>query len=201
MPSKGQQTRETILRQAMLEVSVVGLDGLTIGQLAKKTGMSKSGLFGHFACKEALQLQVLEHAAQAFTSGVVVPALKEPRGVPRLRAIFDRWLGWAFHGHLPGGCIFLSASAELDDKPGPLRDSLEASQRLWLGTLSRASSLCRAEGHFSAAVDDEQIAFELYAIMMSAHLYGRLLREKDMAQVRARTAFEHLLNRAATAAH
>ena len=92
--TKGQDTKERILGQALDLASLVGVEGLTIGELAKATEMSKSGLFAHFESKEALQLEVLATASAQFIELVVSPALREPRGEPRVRALFDRWLAW-----------------------------------------------------------------------------------------------------------
>src|SRR5712691_7251134 len=118
---KGANTRHAILTHATGLASQVGLTGLTIGALADHLRLSKSGLFAHFRSKEALQIQVLEHAAASFVEAVVRPALPLPRGEPRMRALFERWLEWDQSGALPGGCVFVAAATELDDRPGPVR--------------------------------------------------------------------------------
>src|SRR5690606_13086514 len=102
----------------------------------KGVGLSKSGLFAHFKSKESLQLQILEHAAETFINKVVRTALQQPRGEPRLRALFDNWLRWANAGGHQGGCVFVGAAAEYDDRPGPVRDTLARTQRDWLDTLA-----------------------------------------------------------------
>ena len=76
--SKGEETKTSILDEALHLASRVGFEGLTIGQLAEQTEMSKSGLFAHFQSKEQLQLQTLDHAPAAFIDTVVRPALKGP---------------------------------------------------------------------------------------------------------------------------
>src|SRR5262249_37313427 len=110
--SKGEQTRVAILDAALKVASKLGLAGLTIRTLADETGMSKSGLFAHFGSREGLQLAVLDHAAQRYGEQVFAPALKIGRGLPRLRALFERWLDWAAASGLPGGCIMISAANE-----------------------------------------------------------------------------------------
>ena len=125
---KGDQTRDAILERAVRLASQVGLEGLTIGRLAGALDLSKSGLFAHFASKETLQVQTLERAAERFVEVVLRPALAEPRGEPRLRALFERWLRWPQEVSQPGGCIFVQAAVELDDRPGPARDRLVALQ-------------------------------------------------------------------------
>ena len=143
---KGEQTRGAILERGVALASVVGLEGLSIGELAAATGLSKSGLFAHFGSKEALQIQVLESAAARFVDMVFAPALKEPRGEPRLRALFENWLAWEASDFLPGGCLFMATAAELDDRPGPVRDHLVRTLNDWLDTVANAVRLAVTEG-------------------------------------------------------
>lgn len=190
--SKGEQTRRLILDRAMASASLLGLEGLSIGNMAKEVGMSKSGLFAHFDSKEALQLQVLNTAIDHFVSTVIAPALREPRGEPRVRALFDRWLDWSVSEVMPGGCLFIASANELDDRPGPLRDRLVSSQKDWLSALSTAARIARDEGHFSPDLDCDQFAYELYSIALASHHFHRLLRDPS-AFDRAKTAFEQLI--------
>jgi AcrR family transcriptional regulator len=191
---KGEQTRTAILDRAVGLASAVGLEGLTIGRLASEAHLSKSGLFAHFASKEALQVRTLDRAAERFVEVVVKPALAAGRGEPRVRALFERWLRWPVEFPQPGGCIFVAASAELDDRPGPARDRLAQLQREWLDALARSVRVAKEEGHFRAEVDPEQFAFETYGIMLMTHLSMRLLRDRQ-ATARARRAFERLLEK------
>ena len=190
---KGEQTREAILERAIRLASEVGLEGVTIGRLADALDLSKSGLFAHFESKEALQVETIERAAQRFIEVVVRPALSAPRGEPRLRALFERWLRWPRAVPQPGGCIFVQASVELDDRPGPARDRLVELQREWFDTLARAVRGARDEGQLRADVDAQQFAFELYGVMLSSHHHARLLHDRS-ADERARRAFERLLD-------
>ena len=132
---KGEATRATILDEAVQIASRTGFDGLSIGGLAEAVEMSKSGLFAHFRSKEQLQLQTMERARERFVDIVVRPALAGPRGEKRVRAVFDGWLTWSRQA-LDGGCIFVAAAVELDDRPGPLRDALVANERDWLELLA-----------------------------------------------------------------
>jgi AcrR family transcriptional regulator len=187
---RGETTRQAILDRATALASEVGLTGLTIGRLADELDLSKSGLFGHFQSKEALQFQVLEHGAADFVERVVRPALAEPRGIPRLRALFERWLAW--DSALPGGCVFVAASSELDDRPGPVRDRLVELQGQWVDVLATSFRKAIERGHVAADADPDQFAQDLYGIMLSWHHRSRLLGD-PAAEVRARRAFEALL--------
>jgi len=192
---KGELTRQTILEKAASLASKVGLEGLTIGSLAEALDLSKSGLFAHFGSKEALQVQVIELAAGRFVDSVVKPALAAPRGEPRVRALFERWLDWPRLGELAGGCLFVALAAELDDRPGPARDRLVQTQRDWLDVIATCFRMGIAEGHFRSDADPDQFAHDLYGVMLGHHHATRLLGDRGAAQ-RARNAFEALLKAA-----
>jgi AcrR family transcriptional regulator len=192
---KGELTRNAILDRATSLASKVGLDGLTIGALATDLELSKSGLFAHFRSKEALQLQVLEHGAAAFVELVIRPALAEPRGEPRMRALFEHWLEWAQSSPLPGGCLFVQAAVELDDRPGPVRDRLVQFQQQWIGVIVTSMELGIAAGAFLNVTDPEQFAQDVYGVMLAYHHASRLLRD-PRAEARARRAFDALLKAA-----
>jgi AcrR family transcriptional regulator len=190
---KGEETRRTIIDQALELASTVGLEKLTIGALAGTTGMSKSGLFAHFRSKEQLQLQVLAEARQRFIEMVIAPAMQKPRGEARLRSIFESTMK-QWEEDLPGGCIFHAVSAELDDQPGPARDYLVETQRDYADTLRRAAEIAVEEGEFRKDLDLDQFVFELGSITAAHHHFGRLLGDPEADQ-RARKMFEGLLAR------
>jgi AcrR family transcriptional regulator len=187
--SKGEETRQAILERAFELANVVGVTGLSIGRLAEETGLSKSGLFAHFGSKEALEVAVVEEAARQFVQAVMVPALRQPRGEPRVRALFEHWLVW---GQRPGGCFFVGASAELDDRSGPPRDALVRASKDWVDELAKAVRIAIREGHFRPDTDPEQLAFEIYGIMHSMHMFFRFLHDPTSLE-RTRTAFERLI--------
>ncbi|HKV10835.1 MAG TPA: TetR/AcrR family transcriptional regulator [Thermoanaerobaculia bacterium] len=190
---KGAETRDRIVEQALRLASRDGLEGLTIGSLSSELGLSKSGLFAHFGSKDELQLQVLKAAVERFEEAVVQPALATPRGEPRLRSFFARWLAWMDDPAKPGGCLFIAATVELDDRPGPQRDFLVESQERRLAFLTRAVRIGIEAGHFSADLDPEQLAFEIDAIALGYHQSRRLLRDPKAA-LRAHNAFDRLIN-------
>lgn len=190
--SKGAETREAILDTASRLARSVGLGGITIGTLAANAELSKSGLYAHFRSKESLQIQILEHTRARFVAEVLAPSLSTPRGEPRVRALFENWLAW---DGKEGGCLFVAASSELDDQPGPVRDHLVRYQQDWLDSLAEIFRTGVSEGHFRPDADPEQFAFEEDGVMLSHHMSSRLLSDTRSA-ARARQAFESLLDRA-----
>lgn len=190
--SKGAATRDRIIESALRTASVEGLEGISLGRLASDVGMSKSGLFAHFQSKEELQLDVLQAAGEKFIEVVIKPALTAPRGEPRVRSLFEHWLVWERHESLPGGCVFMHAAAELDDRPGPARDSLVDWQRQWLDVLARAARIAVNEGHFRAGLDADRFAFQQLGLVLGYYHVRRLLNDPQ-AELHVRGAFDSLV--------
>ena len=189
--SKGQETKTAIIDEALQIASRVGFEGLTIGQLAEHTEMSKSGLFAHFRSKEQLQLQTLDHARQWFIDTVMRPTLAAPRGEARVRALFDSWLRW--EEVLDGGCVYVTAAVEYDDRPGAMRKALSQHQQEWLESIATVVRSAIDAGDFREDVDPDQFAFELHSLTLGFHQAFRLLDQEDATR-RARTSFDRLVD-------
>lgn len=190
---KGESTRALILNEALALATQVGLEGLSIGALADRIEMSKSGLFAHFGSKEDLQLRTLKEAQRLFQERVLAPALQEPRGLPRLRALFSNWLASIQENDdFPGACLILAASAEYDDRPGAVRDLLVAGQRELRGAIAKAIRVAIDEGHLKPQTDPWQLSFELFGIVLATH-HDRRLLDDMRSSARAQSAFERLI--------
>ncbi len=176
-------------------MSQEGLGGVTLGQLAERVGMSKSGVFAHFRSKDEVQIGLLEDSARLANLSVVEPAMREPEGLPQLEALINHWLGWAQRAGLPGGCPVAAAMFELDDVEGPVREKVLAMEAEWRTFLRRIVRQAVDRKHLREDLDVDQFVWELSGIYLSHHAAQRFLRQAD-ADVRARTAFAALVERA-----
>ena len=188
---KGQQTRAAILDAALALASHIGLEGLSIGALAEVTGMSKSGVFAHFGSREGLQISVVREYHAKFEDEVFRPAMSAPRGLPRLRALFDRWVR-RVSVEIDSGCIYISGAVEFDDRPGPVRDALASMVQAWQAALERAVRTAVEEGHLKPDMDPLQLVFELHGLILALHHDARFLRLPGVLE-RARTGFERIV--------
>ncbi len=191
-PRKGDLTRAAIVEAALLAASRGGLEGLTIGTLADSMQMSKSGVFAHFGSREELQLAVLKAYVQRFVDEVLRPALKKPRGLPRLEAILQRWVAFLAR-EMTRGCIMIAGAVEYDDVPGPQREEMVAIITGWKRELIKAIRQAVSEGHLKPRVDAQQLVFEIYGLMLAMHQDARLLRSADSA-TRARAGLRRLID-------
>ncbi len=192
---KGEQTRASILDAALSIASRDGLEGLTIGSLAERMGMSKSGVFAHFGSREDLQIDVLKLYHHQFEQEVFFPSMREPRGLPRLRSLFRRWVERVSR-EIASGCIYISGAVEYDDRPGPIRDQLAGMVQIWQQSLQRAARQAIEEGHLRADTDAEQLVFEMYGLVLALHHDARFLKSPGSGE-RAHAGLARLIASAA----
>ena len=188
---KGELTRAAILDVALDLASRDGLEGLTIGLLADKMNMSKSGVFAHFGSREDLQLEVLKLYHHRFEQEVFFPSVKEPRGIQRLKAMFARWVK-RVSVEVASGCIYISGAVEYDDRPGPIREELMAMVGAWQGALLRCVKQSVECGDLKADTDPQQLVYEMYGLILAVHHDARLLRTPGAVE-RAKVGFERLI--------
>jgi len=188
---KGDETKIKILDKGFELASKLGLECLSIGTLATATKMSKSGLFGHFHSKENLQLSVMEHAGRIFKNDVVLPALKAPAGIPRIRTVMKNWVGWS--KELSGGCIFVAAATEYSDREGLVRDFILKQQSEWIEFLNRIAESAVRAGDFKSDTNCDLFAFELYSLILGFFLYHSSLNNPDVDNLMSQS-FDRLIH-------
>jgi AcrR family transcriptional regulator len=194
--SDGEASRNAILREATHLATMEGLDGLSIGRLADVVGMSKSGLFAHFGSKQELQLATFEAARSVFDELVVMPALELPTASERLRGLCDDYLRYVQEA-FPGGCFFAAVLAEMDTRPGSVRDRAIAFMDEWLALLTREIEGAQAEGAIDGDVDVAQLAFELEALLFLANAQFVVRRAAGPIELARRAIEQRLASSAA----
>ena len=190
---KGQQTKAAIVDAALRMAAQVGLEGLSIGSLAEAMGMSKSGVFAHFGSRDELQISVVREYYARFEAQVFQPAMMQPRGLPRVRALFEHWMRFT-SAELDSGCIFISGAVEFDDRPGPVRDALAEAVSAWIDAMTRAVAQAGEQGHLLASADPRQISFEIHALILALHYEARFMRRPGSME-RAVQGFHNILAR------
>mgnify|MGYP000028131835 CR=1 FL=1 len=190
---KGQQTKAAIVDAALGLATQIGLEGLSIGALAEVTQMSKSGVFAHFGSREELQISVIREYHTRFEDEVFYPAMREPRGLPRLRALFDNWMKRTSI-EIDSGCIYISGAVEFDDRTGPVRDALASSVMTWHAAMRRAIEQCKDCGELRADTNEEQMLFEIHGLILALHYEARFLQNPGSIE-RAVMGFQNILAR------
>ena len=188
---KGELTRAAILDVALELSSRDGLEGLTIGLLAEKMKMSKSGVFAHFGSREDLQIEVVRLYHHRFEQEVFYPSIKEPRGLQRLQGMFARWVKLV-SVEIALGCIYISGAVEYDDRPGAIRDHLVAMVQAWRDALHRCINQSMEMGHLRDDINVEQMVYEIYGLILALHHDARFLKIPGSVE-RAQAGFDRLV--------
>jgi AcrR family transcriptional regulator len=194
--TKGERTRAAILDEAARLATVAGLEGLSIGELARATGMSKSGLYAHFGSKLDLQLATIEAARQTFVVEVLRPALHAPKGIERLLTACEAFLSHVERRVFPGGCFFSAAAVDVGTRPGPVHDAILAQRLEWLALLERLAAEATELGELKSNPDPAQLAFELQALLVAANT-SFILQGDAVVFERALVAIRERLHRGA----
>lgn len=187
------RTRSQILGEAVASASIEGLEGVTIGTLAERLGMSKAGVIGPFGSKEDLQLAAVREGIAIFRREIWEPAASQEPGLARLRAIGAAWISYLEDGVLPGGCLLTAAAAEFDGRPGRVREEIEAALALWSSVLEGEAAAAIEAGDLPTDADPAQVAFELGAIALAVN-QAIQLRGDELAAERGRRAFGRVLS-------
>jgi AcrR family transcriptional regulator len=195
----GERSRRAILDAAARLATVDGIEGLSIGGLARAIGMSKSGLYAHFGSKEELQLATVAAAEEVFEADVVEPAMRADDGLARVEALGERFLSHVERAVFPGGCFFASVAAELDTRPGPVRDRVAAVQSRWAEHVAAGLRAAQAKGEIGPDASIEQLTFEINAILGHANTVFLLYGDRTVFDL-ARRAIRERVERAASAA-
>ncbi|MDB5796443.1 MAG: TetR family regulatory protein [Paucimonas sp.] len=188
---KGELTRAAILDVALGLASRDGLEGLTIGLLADKMNMSKSGVFAHFGSRTDLQIEVLKLYHNTFEQEVFYPSLQAERGLPRLEAMFARWIK-RVTVEIASGCIYISGAVEYDDRPGEIREELVAMVRAWQSALNRCVVQAVQMGHLKPDTDPQQLVYEMYGLILALHHDARFIKRPGSVE-RAEAGFARLI--------
>jgi AcrR family transcriptional regulator len=188
---KGSTTRATILTEALAIANRDGLQGLTIGGLADRCQMSKSGVFAHFGSREELQLAVVAEYHRCFEAAVFTPSMKPPRGLPRLEALFKNWIAEVTH-EVDVGSVYISGAVEFDESESAVRDALIDSIVTFHAAIARAAQQAIDGGHIRRDAEPEQLVYEIHALILALHHDARFLR-KPGSEKRAHQGFARLI--------
>src|SRR6478752_4805753 len=189
----GMHTREAIVREAVSLATLDGLEGLSIGNLARALDMSKSGIYAHFGSKQDLQLATVDEAQRIFRAAVIEPALHAPPGRAQLVAVCDAFFDYLTRRTFPGGCFFAGAVLEMGTRPGPVKEEIAAFQLEFTACIRQFAVTAIERHELPPDEDPDALTFELNGIILAANA-SYVLREDPAVLDMARTIVRRRLN-------
>ena len=190
--SHGTRRRRQIVETAVDLSTAEGLESLSLSRLASAVGLSKPGVAAHFGSKQALQLAVVDAAADAYAELLAEAHEASEPGLARLRALGRAWLDHLDGIDYRGGCFFAAAGHDFSGRPGAVREAVARYTRRFVHTLDEQAHLADRLGELRPGIDAAALAFSLHALALEANLRRELL-DDDEAFPLARRALDQLL--------
>jgi AcrR family transcriptional regulator len=178
----GVRTRDAIVREAVSLATIDGLEGLSIGNLARALDMSKSGIYAHFGSKQDLQLATVDEAGRIFQAEVVQPALDAAPGLAQLVALCDAFFDHLLRRTLPGGCFFAAAVLEMGTRPGPVKEQIAEFQSGFSALIREFIVVALEQHELPADEDPDELTFEVNGIILAAN--ANFVLRQDPAALR-----------------
>lgn len=193
--TKSDQTFAAIVETALQIAASEGIGKLSLGEVAKRMGISKSGVFARACSLEALQCAVLDEFDRRFVAEVVLPALSLPAGLPRLQAQVNAWIKRASDAGPIAGCLYVAGAFEFDDAAlgTPLRERVQSGVIAWRAFLRKTVLQAIEVGHLRPDTDPEQLVFEIYSLIIGLMHDARFMREPQALQ-RMQASFARLIS-------
>ena len=137
MAAKGTQTRQNIIAKALQLFCIKGYYNTSINDILKATGLTKGGLYGHFASKEDLWYAVYDEALGIWRETVFRGIQSSAAPLERIQTLIENDLKTKLGTHIfGGGCFFHSMLVELSGQ------SVAMSNHLMQGFNQLAGLLC-----------------------------------------------------------
>ncbi|MBC5763815.1 TetR/AcrR family transcriptional regulator [Ramlibacter albus] len=190
---RSELTRTAIVGAALDLAAAEGLEAISLQVVADRVGLSKSGVFSRVGSREALQKAVIEEYGRRFLADVFVPAMQQPKGLPRLNEVVSRWLTRVRDVESQRACIFAAGAFEFDDREGPVRDFLQGEVTRWRAALRRSVLQAMEAGHLKPDTDPDQLAGEICGLVIGAMHDCRFLRDLRACD-RAAATWQRLLS-------
>jgi TetR/AcrR family transcriptional repressor of nem operon len=167
--------RESIIHESLKLFSLKGFLNTSIDDILQATNASKGGFYNHFPSKEALFFEVLDEARRIWRQRCLsgLGEIESPIGKigQLLENYRDRYLKDS--EYLPGGCIFVTFSVELDDQLPDLAKEVNAGYVGVKAMIQRLLDEARESGELRGNASTSAITEMLFAGMVGASvIYG-----------------------------
>jgi AcrR family transcriptional regulator len=174
--SKGEQTKETILREAAQLFNRRGFFGSALSDVMGVTGLEKGGIYNHFKSKEDLALQAFDYAVDLVRKEMAKAVLDKRNGVDRLFGMISVFQREADDYPLSGGCPVMNTAIEADDTHPALRERARRVMDEWHEFIRRIIRRGQEKGEIKTTIDPEIFSVVLISLLegaiMQSKLYG-----------------------------
>ncbi len=186
--------KEKIIHESLKLFSLKGFLGTSIHDILEAADTSKGGFYNHFSSKEDLFFQVIDEARKIWRKKNLkgLDQIEKPTGkiTQLLKNYKNRYLKDA--DNFPGGCVFITLSAELNHQRPQLSTELEKGFVGLKGMLRRLLKQGKESGELSKAVSTDSVTEILFSGMLGASLSFGVNKSKKSLDKSINALIEYL---------
>ena len=167
--------KETIIHESLKLFSLKGFFSTSIHDILEAANTSKGGFYNHFSSKDDLFFHVLDEARKIWREKNLKGLEDINSSTEKIKRLLknykDRYLKDA--DNFPGGCVFITLAAELNDQRPQLSKELEKGFVGLKGMIRRLLEQGKKSGELMKAVDTDTVTEIVFSGMLGASLlYG-----------------------------
>jgi len=172
--------RAGLVMEAVQLLSSEGIEGMSIGKLAERTGYSKGGIMAHFTSKREMVLSLIEEsvdmARQYFRSRLRDATSPTDRLSRTLRTYGEYWTSGLFEG----GCPFLNLAVDAVDPAEDVSLALRKAARVFISDFANVVRIGQATGEFTPDADPDDVGERLMSLCVGCGWTYRMTGDADI---------------------
>jgi len=189
--TKGQKTKQAIVRKAAPLFNQKGFEGTSLSDLMAATGLQKGGIYRHFSDKQELAAAAFDYSWEIAVSERLDGVDGVQHSVDRLKKMIDNFVELR-SGLVPGGCPLMNTAVEADDGNVILRARVRKALQTWIMRLSRIASQGIAKHEIDSRVQPLKLSQWIIGGLEGALLISRLQKDDQPLQNARQNLHEYL---------
>jgi len=180
--SKAERTKQRIIEEAAVIFNEKGISGTSIEDILKATKIAKGCLYGHFESKEELSYASVDYLLAKVTERRDALMRKEKTAKCKILAFMDSNRK-PLIPYINGGCPLVNLATESDDTNPVIKKKVRSAVNETLKLLSSILMEGVESGEFSAALNAEDFAMQMFVSIEGANALSRVLNSNKPMQV------------------
>lgn len=177
--SKAEKTRQFIIEKTAPIFNTKGYAGTSLNDMTASTGLTKGSIYGNFANKDEVALAAFDYNLQQ-VSNIISDQMSKVDSVKDKLLVYVTVYSNCLKQTFPtGGCPILNTAIEADDTHPELRKKAIAAIFAWKSKVTKLIEKGIDNKEFNAAVDPEEIALTIIAMIEGGTMLAKLTGKYD----------------------
>jgi len=178
MQTKGQETRQHILKESRKLFTRQGFRTTSISEIITATGVKKGNLYYHFPSKEELGLAVLVDVRDEFFT-LLDNSLTGENPIVRILNSCNAILAMMEQNNFVGGCLFGNTALEMTDSNSRFGRIIQEVFSQWKSRIERELRQASALGLFESPIPANALATAIIATLEGGIMLSRVYKNKN----------------------